>query len=155
MLPPILTQVDDPSILTKPAPYAAHGLLFTGWVGAAGFRRGCGRDCSADTAHAGQNATASTRRNVRIASFIVSGMCLEGPTDISAQPAPSPAPPQRHATPENLATFDPVQHQARCRRYAASSPRRHAIRVSYPTTADARPTRQTTMTWPALVRRLD
>ena len=49
-LPPILMQVDDPSILTKPGPYSAHGFaagfaVRSGTDGLSGLRS---RNCCAD-----------------------------------------------------------------------------------------------------------
>ena len=42
MLPPILMQVDDPSILTKPEPYSAQGFAaaFAGRICQVVWRRG-------------------------------------------------------------------------------------------------------------------
>jgi hypothetical protein len=72
-LPPIFTQADDPSILTKPAPYSAQGFAaaFTGrggtdGAGLAGFRP---EDCCAGAADADSSARTMTGKIVRIRRF--------------------------------------------------------------------------------------
>ena len=69
-LPPILTQVDDPSIRTKPAPYSAHGFAaaFAGRSGTdvaalSGLPAG---DCCAEAAGAHNMARTMTGKSVRI-----------------------------------------------------------------------------------------
>jgi hypothetical protein len=70
MLPPILMQVDDPSILTKPAPYSAQGFAaaLAGRSGSdlAGLLGLLSRDCCADAADADNTATMMTETIVRI-----------------------------------------------------------------------------------------
>ena len=69
-LPPILMQVDDPSILTKPAPYSAHGFaaVFAGRSGidGAGLSGLPPRACCAE---ADNIARTMTGKMVRIRQF--------------------------------------------------------------------------------------
>jgi hypothetical protein len=72
MLPPILMQVDDPSILTKPRPYSAQGFAAalvgrSGTDGLSGLRS---RDCCADAADADNIARMMTGKIVRIRRYL-------------------------------------------------------------------------------------
>ena len=73
MLPPILMQVDDPSILTKPGPYSAQGFAaaFAGRSGnVTGGLLGFGsRDCCADATGANNTVRTMTETIVRIRWF--------------------------------------------------------------------------------------
>jgi hypothetical protein len=72
-LPPIFMQVEDPSILIKPAPYSAQGFaaVFAGRSGtdAAGLSGLRSRDCCADAADADNTARKMTEKIVRIRRF--------------------------------------------------------------------------------------
>jgi hypothetical protein len=74
MLPPIFTQVDDPSTLTKPGPYSAHELTAAfgarnGIDAAAGLSGLWSRNCCADTDDADNTASTMTGKNFRIRRF--------------------------------------------------------------------------------------
>ena len=69
-LPPILMQVEDPSILTKPGPYSAQGLTAFGRSGSeAGLPCFGSRTCCADPDDAESSASAVSARRKR---FLIS-----------------------------------------------------------------------------------
>src|SRR4051794_16355351 len=76
-LPPILMQVDEPSILTKPAPYSAHGFeaAFGGRSGSdlAGLSGLLSRNCCAGAADADSIVTMMAETITRIRGFYRGG----------------------------------------------------------------------------------